>query len=140
MTTLNYQKNDIATDQTTYAFPTSYTQEGVWFLHQMEPESAAYNLQVAIRKEGRVDVESIQQSLNMIVQRHEVLRTSFRVIEEQPMQVIASSLFLPLPVADLRIFSEDERKAMVLQLAREELRQPFDLVQGPLIRAKLFWL
>ena len=140
MTTLNYQKNDIATDQTTYAFPTSYTQEGVWFLHQMEPESAAYNLQVAIRKEGRVDVESIQQSLNMIVQRHEVLRTSFRVIEEQPMQVIASSLFLPLPVADLRIFPEDERKAMVLQLAREELRQPFDLVQGSLIRAKLFWL
>ena len=129
MTTLNYQKNDIATDQTTYAFPTSYTEEGVWFLHQMEPESAAYNLQVAIRKEGRVDVESIQQSLNMIVQRHEVLRTSFRVIEEQPMQVIASSLFLSLPVADLRIFPEDERKAMVLQLAREELRQPFDLVQ-----------
>ena len=140
MTTLNYQKNDIATDQTAYAFPTSYTQEGVWFLHQMEPESAAYNLQVAIRKEGWVDVELIQRSLNVIVQRHEVLRTSFRMINEQPMQVIASSLFLPLPVVDLRKNTEDERKTVVLQLAREELRQPFDLIQGPLIRAKLLWL
>ena len=140
MTTLNYEKNDIATDQTTYAFPTSFTQEGLWFLHQLEPESAAYNLQVAIRKEGRVDVELIQRSLNVIVQRHEVLRTSFRMINEQPMQVIASSLFLPLPVVDLRKNSEDERETVVLQLAREELRQPFDLIQGPLIRAKLLWL
>ena len=140
MTTLNYAKNDIAADQATYAFPTSFAQEGLWFLHQLEPESAAYNLQVAIHKEGRVDVELIQRSLNVIVQRHEVLRTCFRMINEQPMQVIASSLFLPLPVVDLRKNTEDERKTLVLQLAREELRQPFDLIQGPLIRAKLLWL
>lgn len=139
MTTLNYNKNDIASDQATYAFPTSFTQEGLWFLHQLEPESAAYNLQVAIHKEGQVDVESIQRSLNVIVQRHEVLRTSFRMVKEQPMQVIAPSLSLSLPVVDLRIFSEDERKAVALQLAREELRQPFDMIQGPLIRAKLLW-
>ena len=138
MTTLNCDKNDIV-DHTTYAFPTSFTQEGLWFLHQLEPESAAYNLQVAIHKEGRLDVELIQRSLNAIVQRHEVLRTSFRIINEQPMQVITSSIFLQLPVADLRKYSEDERETWVLQLAREELRQPFDLIQGPLIRAKLLW-
>jgi amino acid adenylation domain-containing protein len=140
MTTLNYDMNDIATDQTTYAFPTSFTQEGVWFLHQMEPESAAYNLQVAIHKNGHVDIELLQRSLNVIVQRHEVLRTSFRVIEEQPMQVVASSLFLPVPVVDLQEKSEDQRKAMTLQIAREELRLPFDLAQGALIRARLLRL
>src|SRR5260221_10007970 len=76
--------------------PASFAQEGLWFLDQLKPESAAYNIPVAIRLRRRLDVERLLWSLNAIVQRHKALRTTFQMMEGQPTQVIASTLTIPL--------------------------------------------
>jgi hypothetical protein len=125
-------------EQAMYVFPTSFTQEGLWFLYQLEPESVAYNLLTAMHLSGGLDVEALQRSLNAIVQRHESLRTTFRMLEDQPVQVVAPSLVTPLPVVDLRSLPEMEWEA--LRLANAEMRRPFDLTQGPLLRATLLHL
>src|SRR5436305_2061434 len=73
-------------------FPMSLAQEGVWFLDQLEPAGAAYNLPVAIRLRRRLDVEILERSLNVLVQRHEALRTTFGMMEGQLVQAIAPTL------------------------------------------------
>ena len=120
--------------------PMFFAQEGLWFLDQLKPESATYNMPVAISLRGLLDVEALERSLNTIVQRHEALRTTFGMREGQPVQVIAPTLYIALPVVDLRGIPEAEREAEVLRLATEEARRPFDLTQGPLLRATLFQL
>ena len=117
-------------------FPMSLAQEGLWFLDQLEPDRAAYIIPVAIRLRGLLDVEALERSLHMIVQRHEALRTTFRMMEGQPVQVIAPTLAVPLSQVDLRGLPGVEREAEVLRLATE----PFDLNQGPLIRATVLQL
>ena len=131
---------DMASDQAVYVFPASFIQEGLWFLDQLEPGSATYNIPLAIHLRGLIDVEALERSLNALVQRHEALRTTFRMMEEQPMQVVAPSLVVSLPVIDLRSFPEVEQEVEVLRLATEEGQQPFDLSQGPLVRATLLQL
>jgi amino acid adenylation domain-containing protein len=121
--------------------PMSFTQEGLWFLDQLEPNSTTYNMPVSVSLSGlRLDVEALERSLNAIVQRHEALRTTFRMREEQPVQVIAPGLTVPLSVVDLRGLSEAERKAEARRLATEAVQRPFDLTQGPLLRATLLHL
>src|SRR6266571_7161576 len=96
--------------------PMSFPQEGLWFLDQLEPASAAYNIPVAIRLRRRLYVERLRWSLNAFVQRHEALRTTFQMLEGQPAQVIASTLTIPLPVIDLRDLPEAEREAKAQRL------------------------
>src|SRR6185436_15775542 len=81
--------------------PLSYTQERFWFLSQLIPSSPAYNLRTVVRMRGRLDVAVLERSLNAIVQRHEVLRTTFVATDGQPEQVIAPTLYVPLPLDDL---------------------------------------
>ncbi len=120
--------------------PASFAQEGLWFLDQLKPESAAYNIPVAIRLRRRLDVERLLWSLNAIVQRHKALRTTFQMMEGQPTQVIASTLTIPLPVIDLRDLPEAEREAEVQRLTTEEAQRPFNLTEGPLVRATVLQL
>ncbi|HEY0605582.1 MAG TPA: condensation domain-containing protein, partial [Herpetosiphonaceae bacterium] len=118
--------------------PPSFAQQRLWFLDQLEPDSSTYNTFNALRLHGPLDVAALEQSLNAIVERHEVLRTTFATTPEgQPIQVIASQQVLPLPLIDLQELPEHERDAAVLRLANEESRQPFDLARGPLIRTRL---
>ena len=128
--------HDTAAQGDIQVFPMSLAQEGLWFLDQLEPDRATYIIPVAIRLRGLLDVEALDRSLNMIVQRHEALRTTFRMREGQPVQVIAPTLAIPLSLVDLRGFPEAEREAEVLRLAID----PFDLNQGPLIRATVLQL
>ncbi len=97
----------------TYLFPVSFAQERLWFLDQLEPESAAYKLQTAIHLQGRVIVEALQQSVRELVHRHETLRTTFITIEGRPMQAIAPGLDIPVTVVDLSKLEEDERQAQI---------------------------
>jgi amino acid adenylation domain-containing protein len=122
------------------SLPLSFTQERLWFLDQLAPGTATYNIPAAFRLTGRLDIAALGQSLNAIVQRHEVLRTTFRAIEGQPVQVIASPLTLPLPVVEIYGEAAPIRQATLLRLATEEARQPFDLARGPLIRTTLLRL
>ena len=132
--------DDMASEQAIYVFPTSFAQEGLWFLDQLEPASAAYNIPVAVRLRRQLDLDALHRSLNAIVQRHEVLRTTFRMIEGQLMQVVATTVNIPLPVVDLQGLHGAKREAEALRLATAEARHPFDLTHGPLVRATVLQL
>src|SRR5215510_5635543 len=123
-----------------FLFPLSFAQQRLWFLQQMNPQSPIYNMPVASRLLGKLNVKALEQALNEIVQRHEVLRTTFQMVDAQPMQVISPRAALVLPLVDLTYLPEFARDTEAHRLAVENLRQPFDLVNGPLIRAALLRL
>ncbi len=115
--------------------PLSFAQQRLWFLDQMEPGNPQYNIPGAIRLKGTLDVEKMLQALNLIVQRHENLRTIFRSSAEgKASQVILPQLKLDLPVVDSAGVSDSD---LILR-ANQESAKPFDLSKAPLIRAKLF--
>ena len=120
--------------------PLSFAQQRLWFLDQMEPDSAAYNMPFAMRLKGRLDVEALERSFNEIVQRHEALRTTFPAAAGQPMQVVAPRLNLRLETIDLREFPESEREPEARRLVAAEVQRPFDLAVGPLLRIGLIRL
>ncbi|HET9713868.1 MAG TPA: condensation domain-containing protein, partial [Pyrinomonadaceae bacterium] len=120
-----------------FVFPLSFAQQRLWFLQQMNLQSSAYNMPVASRLLGRLDVKALEEALNEIVQRHEVLRTTFQMVDAQPMQVISARGALALPLLDLTHLPQTAREAEAHHLALENLNQPFDLVNGPLLRARL---
>ncbi|HEX8191018.1 MAG TPA: non-ribosomal peptide synthase/polyketide synthase [Pyrinomonadaceae bacterium] len=119
----------------------SYGQRRLWFLQRLEPESAAYNLPMAIRLAGRLDVEALERTLTEVVRRHEILRTTFDEVAGQPVQVIAPAQQVRLAVTDLSgAGDEHERAGEARRLTLEEARRPFDLSRGPLLRAGLLKL
>jgi len=117
--------------------PLSFAQERLWFIDQLEPGSAAYNVPLALDLVGRLDVAALERALGEIVRRHESLRTVFSVRDDRPVQSILSSISFPLPLADLRALPGDERDDEAERLVAREARTPFDLAAGPLIRATL---
>ncbi|MBV9927471.1 MAG: amino acid adenylation domain-containing protein [Acidobacteria bacterium] len=125
---------------TSDAFPLSFAQQRLWFLDQLEPGSAAYNVAAAVRLRGPLDLEAFRRSLNEIVRRHESLRTTFANVDGRPLQVVAPSLTLTVPVTDLSAVAEEQREAEALRLAQEEAQLGFDLARGPLIRAQVLRL
>jgi amino acid adenylation domain-containing protein len=120
-----------------YVFPLSFAQQRLWFLEQLVGGSSSYNLDLALRLEGALDVEALDRTLQEIVRRHEVLRTTFAEIEGQPMQVVASELAVPLRQVDLRSRSRADAAAEAERVAADEAQRPFDLARGPLLRATL---
>ena len=120
--------------------PLSFAQQRLWFLDQIEPGNPAYNMHVALRLTGRLREEALEQSLNEILRRHEALRTTFRTVGGQPVQVISPLQPLRLPVVDLTRLPASDRQAEALRLAAEEADRPFHLVHGPLFRVTLLRL
>ncbi len=120
--------------------PLSLTQTRMWFLERLEPGNPVYNRPVAIRLTGELNEAALEQSLNEIVRRHEVFRSSFPAADGLPVVAIAPTLTVPLSVADLSHLAESDREAEVLRLAAECARRPFDLERGPLVRANLWRL
>ncbi|MCA1615651.1 MAG: amino acid adenylation domain-containing protein [Acidobacteria bacterium] len=120
--------------------PLSYAQQRLWFLSQMEADSATYNLPVAYELLGRLDVPTLERSLNEIVRRHEALRTTFTIQGGEPVQVVAPTLALGLPVVDLTHLSGEDQWEGLRRRANEYARRPFDLERGPLVRAALLRL
>ncbi|HVR96470.1 MAG TPA: amino acid adenylation domain-containing protein, partial [Thermoanaerobaculia bacterium] len=122
--------------------PLSFAQQRLWFLDQLEPGSAAYNLPLAVRLTGELRIDLLERTFTGVVRRHEALRTTFVSHEGRPLQVIAPGVTgletfrVELPVLDLSQVPEIE----ALRLAREEARRPFDLAKGPLLRLALIRL
>jgi amino acid adenylation domain-containing protein len=118
--------------------PLSFAQQRLWFIAQMsEQASVAYHMQSGLRLRGRLDDVALQAALERIVQRHEVLRTSFKVIDGQPVQCIDAAGFRLLR-HDLRTAAD--APAPVAHWSRIEAREPFDLEHGPLMRGRLLRL
>ena len=120
--------------------PLSFAQQRLWFIEQLEPGTHTYNSARAARLKGPLDTAVLRRSMGDIVERHEALRTSFTATDGRPAQVIAGTLSLPLPIADLSGFPEGEREAQARHLAEEEIRRPFDLTRAPLLRVRLLRL
>ncbi|HVR96549.1 MAG TPA: non-ribosomal peptide synthase/polyketide synthase, partial [Thermoanaerobaculia bacterium] len=117
--------------------PLSFAQQRLWFLDQLGPGSSAYNLPLAVRLDGALDLPLLRRVLDELVRRHESLRTTFAVQDGSPVQVIAPELRLPAPVIDLSALPQPAREAELRELAAEEARRPFDLQAGPLVRTTL---
>jgi amino acid adenylation domain-containing protein len=117
--------------------PLSFAQERLWFMHQLAPDSAFYNLQIDIPLSFPVDEGVWRRVLTEIVQRHEILRTTFAVADGQPVQQVLSAMELPAPCVDLRELPIESREEAAQRLAAEDAGRPFDLTQGPLLRALL---
>jgi amino acid adenylation domain-containing protein len=120
--------------------PLSFAQQRIWFLDQLVPGNPFYCQSSAIRFSAPLNVQALEWSLNVIVQRHESLRTTFSALDGQPVQVIAPALFVPLALVDLHAMSKDDREAEARRLATEDARRSFDLARGPLVRATLLQL
>ncbi len=120
--------------------PVSFMQQRLWFLDQLQPGSSAYNIYEVVHLTGLLDRVALEQSLNEIVKRHEVLRTTIPTRDSQPAQAIAPEMTLELRVVDLQAMPDLERVPEARRLARVEVQQPFDLAQGPLLRVALIQL
>jgi amino acid adenylation domain-containing protein len=120
-----------------YVFPASFAQQRLWFLDQLAPRDPFYNVHDATRLSSAPNLTALELSLNEIVRRHESLRTTFKAVDGEPVQVIAPAVQLPLRLVDLRELPDSERDLEALRMATDEARRPFDLAKGPLIRTTL---
>jgi amino acid adenylation domain-containing protein/non-ribosomal peptide synthase protein (TIGR01720 family) len=119
----------------------SFAQQRLWFLDQLVPGNPFYTESSATRFQGVVNMAALEQALNEIVRRHEVLRTTFRLSGDgRPEAVVAAELHIPLPVIDLGQTAPSRKEAEIIRLATEEARRPFDLERGPLLRTTLLKL
>ncbi|MGC1676242.1 MAG: amino acid adenylation domain-containing protein [Candidatus Binataceae bacterium] len=120
--------------------PLSFAQQRLWFIDQLDPGSSVYNFPVAVHLSGSLNLPALKLSLNEIVKRHEALRTTVATLDGRPTQIIVPLLSLALPIVDLRDLLEPERKEEVQRLATNEALRPFDLAEGPLVRATILRL
>ena len=120
--------------------PLSFSQERLWFLNQLDRESAAYNISGAIHVTGSLNIAALEQALAAIVKRHEALRTTFPVVNGSPVQMIASTSNLNLTILYLQGLPREELFVEVQRLATEEQVKPFDLVNDSLLRVTLMQL
>jgi amino acid adenylation domain-containing protein len=118
--------------------PLSYNQQGLWVLSQLMPDTWLYQIPKAIRLTGRLNLAALRQTLDFIVARHESLRTTFTIVDDAPVQVIAEPFSLEMPLMDLS--GMPDSKAQAKRILSSEGRRPFDLEQGPLIRSVLLRL
>jgi surfactin family lipopeptide synthetase A len=118
----------------------SFSQARLWILDQFEGGGSVYNMSSAMRLEGVLDVDALEAALNALMERHEILRTSFSVDDRNPVQVIAPQLKLPLPVDDLTAVPDQEQEEELRRRVQSETGAAFDLKQGPLLRARLLRL
>ena len=118
-------------------FPASFAQQRLWFLDQLDPGTAAYNLPRAFRILGPLNVDNLTRAFQILIERHAALRTVFDSIEGEGRQIVLSEAEVEIPVVDLSEFRQSAREDEALRIAAEEGRKPFDLREGPLIRPVL---
>src|SRR5438128_3216024 len=117
--------------------PLSFSQERLWFLHQVDAADTSYNLQYVLSLKGSLDTRALARSLQEVVRRHESLRTRFPVVDSQPIQLVSAESFDILESSDLSGLPASERESAVARLRVGQIQQAFDLAMGPLIRARL---
>ncbi|MEA2691000.1 MAG: hypothetical protein QOJ16_387, partial [Acidobacteriota bacterium] len=121
-------------------FPLSFAQQRLWFLDQLEPGKSLYNMPLFLRLRGSLALPSLGRAFAEIERRHEVLRTTFAVVDEQAVQVVGPPGPLALPLADLAGLPVTAEVAEAARLSADEAERPFDLSRGPLCRVLLLHL
>ncbi|MGB3534215.1 MAG: amino acid adenylation domain-containing protein, partial [Microcoleaceae cyanobacterium] len=117
--------------------PLSFAQQRQWFLAQLEPDSPFYNIPGAVRIEGELNINILEQSLNTVIHRHEVLRTNFLTVEGKPKIVISPSLQFKLPVIDITELPKSIQQSYIKNLIKQEAQYPFSLYSDSLLRVKI---
>jgi len=112
----------------------SYAQLRIWFLEQLVPGTAVYNIPSAAKLKGNINIDFIKESINEIVKRHESLRTQFKVINDEPLQEILDNIDFNIPVYDLRNYDEKDKEKKKNELIRKESITPISLEESPLFR------
>jgi amino acid adenylation domain-containing protein len=118
--------------------PLSFAEKGLWLVDQIYPGSAAFNWSVAVRLTGSLDIPALTRSINEILRRHEVLRTTVTVVDGEPGRVLHSSAEMAIPLVTLSEAPDAAREDELQRQVRELAGTGFDLSQGPLIRARLW--
>ena len=122
------------------AFPASFAQQRLWFLDQLEPETAAYNLPRVFHIVGPLAVDILTRAFQAVIARHAPLRTTFDSVEGEARQIVLSELEIEIPLLDLSDLPSEQRETEALRIASEEGRKPFNLSEGPLLRCVLIRL
>ncbi len=117
--------------------PLSFAQQRLWFLDKLQPDSANYNIPVAVRLQGDLKLTALENSLNEIIKRHSALRTNFTTLDGQPIQIIHPQRCLTLTVVDLRA---SETEFEIERLLTAQAQRPFDLTNELLVRASVLLL
>ncbi|HYN22009.1 MAG TPA: amino acid adenylation domain-containing protein, partial [Thermoanaerobaculia bacterium] len=117
--------------------PLSFAQERLWFLHQLDPASPAYNIPLAVHLSGALCPEALAAALTEVTRRHETLRTTFRAVDGEARQIVSEPAPFAFPLIDLSALPSPRREAEIWNLEAGEARRPFDLSRGPLFRALL---
>jgi amino acid adenylation domain-containing protein len=120
--------------------PLSFSQERLWFLDRLQPGNPAFNVPQVVRIRGALDVGRFQASLELLCRRHESLRTSLPAIDGKPVQRIAPARRIDIPLLDLASLPDGRRDELAWRFAGEQVRLPFDLARGPLLRVRLLRL
>jgi amino acid adenylation domain-containing protein len=120
--------------------PLSFSQQRLWILDRLEPDSPAYNVSISISLQGCLNLKALQQSIDRIVRRHEILRTSFVLKNGRSIQEIASTLQVSIEIVDLQNIPATEIQTEIKRWEQKNVRQPFDLTKPPLLRLTLLKL
>src|ERR1700730_722031 len=120
--------------------PLSFAQQRLWFLEQLQPGNLSYSVSRHVRISGDVDCQALERALNAVVERHESLRTVFRLAGNEPVQIIQPHQNLSLPLIHLSGLAEAERNQETERLAVEHAEIAFSLADGPLLSARLIRL
>ncbi len=115
--------------------PLSFAQQRLWFLDELEPGGAAYNISSGLRLRGPLDAASLALSLRELVRRHQVLRTTFPATAGEPEQVVGAPCDVAIECSDLRELPEEARLAEARRLSSSAANRPFDLARDPMLRA-----
>ncbi|MDJ0800853.1 MAG: amino acid adenylation domain-containing protein [Calothrix sp. MO_167.B12] len=123
------------------SIPLSFAQQHLWSLaHQLEPKKSTYNISVACRIRGLLDISILEKSINAVCKRHKILQTTFESVDGTPKQVVSSEINVTLPLINLQNLSRKQQDNEVRQYAGREFYEPFELTQKLLWRAKLLCL
>src|SRR6185369_99032 len=123
-------KTETFDDDDVYVFPASFAQQRLWFLNQLDPQSSFYNVPTVLRLEGPLNIAVLQRALTELVRRHESLRTTFAMVNGEPVQVIGWGR------AEFRLLEKGSfaSEAEAQERLNREAQRPFDLEKGPLLR------
>jgi len=115
--------------------PLSYSEEGLWLIEQIQPGMSAWNVQSRLRLRGSLNAEALRRSLNTLIQRHETLRTAYRLVGRETVRIISPELTVELPTTQLD--SSLDTDAEITRISMEQEKETFDLGEAPLFRARL---
>ncbi|NOS75462.1 MAG: amino acid adenylation domain-containing protein [Methyloglobulus sp.] len=120
--------------------PLSFAQKRLWLLCQLEPNSAAYNIPTALKISGKIDLSAMEKAVNEIIRRHEILRTRFVTVAEQPQQLIVPEITISIPIEDISEFPDGLVDSEIQNRIKAEGLKPFNLSEYPLFRTSLLHL